>query len=60
MRNASKAVDGVNSGILWVNRHSRIPPEVPFGGVKGSGIGRENGQNALDGYLVEKTVIISP
>lgn len=60
MRNASKAVDGVKSGILWVNRHSRIPPEVPFGGVKGSGIGRENGQNALDGYLVEKTVIISP
>ena len=60
MRNASKAVDGVKSGILWVNRHSRIPPEVPFRGVKGSGIGRENGQNALDGYLVEKTVIISP
>lgn len=60
MRNASKAVDGVRSGILWVNRHSRIPPEVPFGGVEGSGIGRENGPNALDGYLVEKTVIISP
>lgn len=60
MRNASKAIDGVRSGILWVNRHSRIPPEVPFGGVSGSGIGRENGPNSLDGYLVEKTVIISP
>ncbi len=60
MRNASKAIEGVRSGILWVNRHSRIPPEVPFGGVAGSGIGRENGPNSLDGYLVEKTVIISP
>ncbi|MFA6800209.1 MAG: aldehyde dehydrogenase family protein [Candidatus Methanomethylophilaceae archaeon] len=60
MRNASKAIDSVRSGILWVNRHSRIPPEVPFGGVAGSGIGRENGPNSLDGYMVEKTVIVSP
>jgi len=60
MRNASKAIDKIRSGILWVNRHSRIPPEVPFGGDKNSGIGRENGLNALEQYLVEKTVIISP
>jgi len=60
MRNAAKAIDGVRSGILWVNRHSRIPPEVPFGGEKGSGIGRENGPGSLDGYLTERTVIISP
>jgi len=60
IKNASKAIDEIRSGILWVNRHSRIPPEVPFGGDKNSGIGRENGLNALEQYLIEKTVIIAP
>lgn len=60
IRNASKAIDEIRSGILWVNRHSRIPPEVPFGGDKNSGIGRENGLNALEQYLIEKTIIIAP
>jgi len=57
---AYEAIDKIDSGILWINRHMRIPPEVPFGGSKSSGIGRENGLTALEQYLTEKTVILSP
>lgn len=57
---AREAVERIDSGIIWINRHLRIPPEVPFGGVKGSGTGRENGLDSLEQYLTEKTVILSP
>jgi acyl-CoA reductase-like NAD-dependent aldehyde dehydrogenase len=48
----------VNAGIIWVNRHLTVPPEVPFGGVNDSGIGRENGRHALDSYSQTKTLYI--
>jgi len=57
---AREAVERIDSGIIWINRHLRIPPEVPFGGVKDSGTGRENGLDSLEQYLTEKTVILSP
>lgn len=57
---AYEAVERIDSGIIWINRHLRIPPEVPFGGTKDSGIGRENGLDALEQYLTEKTVILTP
>ena len=57
---AYEAVERIDSGIIWINRHLRIPPEVPFGGTKDSGIGRENGLDALEQYLTEKTIILTP
>jgi acyl-CoA reductase-like NAD-dependent aldehyde dehydrogenase len=48
----------VNAGIIWVNRHLTIPPEVPFGGTNESGIGRENGSKALDSYTQSKTLYL--
>ncbi|PWR72385.1 aldehyde dehydrogenase family protein [Methanospirillum stamsii] len=59
-RTISRAIEELNAGIIWVNQHLRIPPEVPFGGMKSSGIGRENGRNALLSYLEEKTILINP
>ena len=59
-RTISRATEELNAGIIWVNQHLRIPPEVPFGGMKSSGIGRENGRNALLSYLEEKTILINP
>ena len=56
----SRACEELDAGIIWVNQHLRIPPEVPFGGVKASGLGRENGRYALEEYLEEKTVLINP
>ena len=53
-----RATRELEAGIVWVNQHLRTPPEVPFGGTKESGIGRENGRRALDEYTEEKTVLI--
>ncbi|WP_165394844.1 aldehyde dehydrogenase family protein [Methanofollis fontis] len=48
----------LEAGIVWVNQHLKIPPEAPFGGVKGSGIGRENGPGALDRYTEERSILV--
>ena len=48
----------VRAGIIWVNRHLIVPPEVPFGGVNESGIGRENGYHALESYSRSKTLFL--
>ncbi len=53
-----RVFDDVNAGIIWVNRHLTVPPEVPFGGMNDSGIGRENGQHALDNYSQTKTLFL--
>ena len=54
----ARATEELEAGIVWVNQHLRIPPEVPFGGTKASGIGRENGSRALDEYTEEKAVLV--
>jgi acyl-CoA reductase-like NAD-dependent aldehyde dehydrogenase len=48
----------LNSGIIWVNQHLKIAPEVPFGGTKESGFGRENGPDSLSEYLDVKTIML--
>jgi betaine-aldehyde dehydrogenase len=53
-----RVFDDVKAGIIWVNRHLTVPPEVPFGGMNESGIGRENGQHALDSYSRTKTLFL--
>jgi succinate-semialdehyde dehydrogenase/glutarate-semialdehyde dehydrogenase len=48
----------VQAGVVWANRHLTVPPEMPFGGVKGSGTGRENGIQALRAYTREKILFL--
>lgn len=55
---AKRVFEEVNAGIIWVNRHLTVPPEVPFGGVSASGRGRENGRQALDSYTQTKTLFL--
>jgi acyl-CoA reductase-like NAD-dependent aldehyde dehydrogenase len=45
-------------GTAWVNQHTEIAPNIPFGGVKASGVGRSNGKVGLDAYAELKTVIV--
>jgi succinate-semialdehyde dehydrogenase / glutarate-semialdehyde dehydrogenase len=45
-------------GMLWINQPAAPVPEMPFGGVKDSGYGSEGGPEALDAYLVTKSVSI--
>jgi succinate-semialdehyde dehydrogenase/glutarate-semialdehyde dehydrogenase len=48
----------LKAGIIWINQHLKVAPEVPFGGVKESGIGRENGFDALSDYQDIKTIML--
>jgi betaine-aldehyde dehydrogenase len=58
LHTARRVFDEVQAGIIWVNRHLTIPPEVPFGGIRESGIGRENGYHAIDQYSRTKTLFL--
>jgi aldehyde dehydrogenase (NAD+) len=40
----------LDSGGAWVNQHPAMGPDIPFGGVKGSGIGVELGRLGLEEY----------
>jgi betaine-aldehyde dehydrogenase len=53
-----RVFDDVHAGIIWVNRHLTVPPEIPFGGMNESGIGRENGSHALESYSRTKTLFL--
>ncbi len=46
----------VRAGIVWVNTYRAISPVAEFGGVKGSGYGRESGFQAMYDYTRPKTV----
>ncbi|ODQ58212.1 hypothetical protein WICANDRAFT_80365 [Wickerhamomyces anomalus NRRL Y-366-8] len=48
----------IKSGTVWINTYNDFSPNVPFGGVKQSGFGREMGQEALDNYTQVKAVRI--
>jgi acyl-CoA reductase-like NAD-dependent aldehyde dehydrogenase len=56
---AHKFARAVKAGTCWVNCYGLFDAAVPFGGYKMSGIGRDNGWSALEGYLVEKSVWVS-
>jgi betaine-aldehyde dehydrogenase len=55
---ALRVARGVETGMLSINSSSSVHIEAPFGGVKASGIGREQGMAALDHYSEYKTVFI--
>jgi acyl-CoA reductase-like NAD-dependent aldehyde dehydrogenase len=51
-----KVSQGIRTGTLWVNRHLNPGPEVPFGGYKQSGLGRETGMEGLSEFLQTKHI----
>lgn len=53
---ANRVAANLQAGIVWINDYNVTPPEVPFGGYKQSGIGRENGLQAIEHYTQIKTV----
>jgi betaine-aldehyde dehydrogenase len=56
---ALRVARAVEAGMLSVNTSSSVHIEAPFGGMKASGIGREQGMAALDHYAEYKTVYIA-
>ena len=59
IKRALRVVRRVESGVLSVNSHSSVHVEAPFGGFKQSGLGRDLGMSALEGYTELKNVYVS-
>ncbi|KLO15679.1 aldehyde dehydrogenase [Schizopora paradoxa] len=49
----------IQAGLVWVNTHHRNDPSSPWGGMKESGIGRENGIEAFNAYTQSKSTIVN-
>ncbi|MGX1307307.1 betaine-aldehyde dehydrogenase [Amorphus suaedae] len=51
-----RVAGALDAGICWINTYNLTPVEAPFGGVKKSGLGRENGRAAMEFYSQLKTI----
>lgn len=47
----------IDAGYTWVNTLGRVYDELPFGGVKASGLGREHGREALEAFLAPRSYV---
>jgi acyl-CoA reductase-like NAD-dependent aldehyde dehydrogenase len=56
---AFRVSESIESGICWVNTHHRNDPSSPWGGMKSSGVGSENGVDAYNAYTSTKSTIIN-
>jgi len=56
VQRAHRVIHQLKAGICWVNNYCASPAEMPVGGYKLSGIGRENGIETLDQYTQTKSV----
>jgi phenylacetaldehyde dehydrogenase len=52
----NRLVPKIKAGTVWVNCHGYVDPNMPFGGYKQSGIGRESGRVAVEMYTEVKSV----
>ena len=48
----------LQAGTCWINAYNLTPVEMPFGGTKRSGFGRENGRAAIEHYTQLKSVYV--
>lgn len=55
---AHRVIARLNAGICWINSWGASPAEMPVGGYKQSGIGRENGVQTLYAYTQTKSVYV--
>jgi betaine-aldehyde dehydrogenase len=55
---AHRVVAGLEAGTCWINTYNLTPVEMPFGGVKNSGLGRENSAAAIEHYSQLKSVYV--
>ena len=60
IKRAFRVSENLEVGVCWVNNYNVTPVELPFGGVKDSGMGRENAIEALYSYTHSKTIYIEP
>ncbi len=56
---AMRMAEGIQAGTVWINTYRAVSYLSPFGGYKDSGLGRENGMDAVREYLQVKSVWIN-
>jgi aldehyde dehydrogenase (NAD+) len=59
MGRAFRMAERIQAGTVWINTYRAVSYMSPFGGYKDSGIGRENGIDAINEYLQRKSVWIN-
>jgi succinate-semialdehyde dehydrogenase/glutarate-semialdehyde dehydrogenase len=59
MNKAQRAIDELEAGYTWVNAVQIAHDELPFGGTKHSGYGKEHGTEVLDYYTEQKSVVFA-
>ena len=55
---AHRVVDALDAGTCFINSYNDAPVEVPFGGMKMSGVGRENSKAAISHYTQLKSAFV--
>jgi betaine-aldehyde dehydrogenase len=56
---AHRVIAQLQAGTCWINHYNVTPIELPFGGTKLSGLGRENGRAAIEHYSQLKSVYVA-
>ena len=59
LNRAHGVIARLQAGTCWINQYNITPIELPFGGVKLSGLGRENGRAAIEHYTQLKSVYVA-
>jgi betaine-aldehyde dehydrogenase len=59
LNRAHRVIARLQAGTCWINHYNVTPIELPFGGVKLSGLGRENGRAAIEHYTQLKSVYVA-
>ena len=59
LNRAHRVIEKLQAGTCWINHYNICPMELPFGGYKHSGIGRENGRITMEYYTQLKSVYVA-
>lgn len=59
LNRAHRVIEKLQAGSCWINHYNICPMELPFGGYKHSGIGRENGRITMEYYTQLKSVYVA-
>ena len=58
IQRAHRVIDQLQAGTCWINTYNLTPIEMPFGGYKKSGMGRENGHAGIEYYSQIKSIYV--